>query len=75
VVQAAGTAARVIQQQQQQCHQQPAHNQPTQNEQQQRAVLGYIIVQVNSVTAHINKLAVASHARRQGLGAALLRVR
>jgi ribosomal protein S18 acetylase RimI-like enzyme len=37
-------------------------------------VLGYITVQVNSVTAHINKLAVAPHARRQGLGAALLRV-
>ncbi|KAF6264987.1 acyl-CoA N-acyltransferase [Scenedesmus sp. NREL 46B-D3] len=37
------------------------------------AVLGYIIVQVNSVTAHINKLAVAPHARRRGLGAALLR--
>jgi ribosomal protein S18 acetylase RimI-like enzyme len=26
------------------------------------------------VTAHINKLAVVPHARRQGLGAALLRV-
>lgn len=37
-------------------------------------VLGYIVVQVHSVVAHINKLAVAPHARRQGLGAALLRV-
>lgn len=48
------------------------------NEQQQQqqhvAVLGYLIMQVNSVTAHINKLAVALHARCQGIGAALLRV-
>lgn len=63
------TAASV----QQQCRAQPAGQQDAQH-QQQHAVLGYIIVQVNSVTAHINKLAVAPHARRRGLGAALLRV-
>eukprot|EP00882_Tetradesmus_deserticola_P032092 GHRQ01036317.1.p1 GENE.GHRQ01036317.1~~GHRQ01036317.1.p1 ORF type:complete len:178 (+),score=44.91 GHRQ01036317.1:320-853(+) len=53
--------------------QQAAGQQESQHQQQQGAVLGYIIIQVNSITAHINKLAVAPHARRQGLGAALLR--
>jgi GNAT superfamily N-acetyltransferase len=38
------------------------------------SVLGYIVVQVNSVTAHINKLAVAPEARRDGLATRLLRV-
>lgn len=38
------------------------------------AVLGYIVVQVNSVTAHVNKLAVAPEARRTGLATRLLRV-
>jgi ribosomal protein S18 acetylase RimI-like enzyme len=35
-------------------------------------VLGYIVVQVNSITAHINKLAVAPEARRSGLATRLL---
>lgn len=39
------------------------------------AVCGYIIVQSNSVTLHINKLAVAPEARRRGVGSALLQVR
>jgi hypothetical protein len=39
------------------------------------SVVGYIVVQVNSVTAHINKLAVAAEARRAGLATLLLRVR
>jgi ribosomal protein S18 acetylase RimI-like enzyme len=37
-------------------------------------VQGYIVVQVNSVTAHINKLAVAPEARRTGLATRLLQV-
>lgn len=36
------------------------------------AVLGYIVVQVNSITAHVNKLAVAPEARRMGLATHLL---
>eukprot|EP00879_Flechtneria_rotunda_P009293 GHRR01009729.1.p1 GENE.GHRR01009729.1~~GHRR01009729.1.p1 ORF type:complete len:185 (+),score=71.39 GHRR01009729.1:164-718(+) len=36
-------------------------------------VLGYIIMQVHSITAHINKVAVAPAARRQGVGTSLLR--
>jgi len=38
------------------------------------AVLGYIVVQVNSITAHVNKLAVAPEARRMGLATHLLQV-
>lgn len=37
-------------------------------------VLGYIVVQVNSITAHVNKLAVAPEARRMGLATHLLQV-
>lgn len=36
------------------------------------SVLGYIVVQVNSVTAHVNKLVVAPEARRSGLATRLL---
>lgn len=68
------TASR---QHQQTCQQQPAQKQTTNNPPplppQQQTVLGYIIVQVNSVTAHVNKLAVVPQARRRGIGAALLR--
>jgi ribosomal protein S18 acetylase RimI-like enzyme len=52
--------------------------QPTQSVAKQllsSSVVGYIVVQVNSVTAHINKLAVAPEARRAGLATLLLRVR
>lgn len=61
----------------------PVHNQGPQQQQQQQqaggsssvgAVQGYIVVQVNSVTAHINKLAVAPEARRTGLATRLLQV-
>jgi GNAT superfamily N-acetyltransferase len=37
-------------------------------------VQGYIVVQVNSVTAHINKLVVVPEARRTGLATWLLQV-
>ena len=54
---------------------------PQQQDQQQQqpasssgVVQGYIVVQVNSVTAHINKLAVAPEAQRTGLATRLLKV-
>lgn len=37
-------------------------------------VIGYLVMQVNSVTTHINKIAVAPDQRRRGVGEALLRV-
>ncbi|WIA11538.1 hypothetical protein OEZ85_011648 [Tetradesmus obliquus] len=69
--------AKASRRHQQPCQQQPAQKRSTNDSpplpQQQQAVLGYIIVQVNSMTAHVNKLAVVPQARRRGLGAALLR--
>jgi ribosomal protein S18 acetylase RimI-like enzyme len=59
-----------LQQQQQQQRQEEAGVQ----QQASSTVLGYIVVQVNSVTAHINKLAVAPEARRSGLATHLLQV-
>jgi GNAT superfamily N-acetyltransferase len=38
-------------------------------------LLGYLVMQVNSVTAHISKLAVDPAVHRRGLGTALLQVR
>lgn len=59
------------QHQHQQHHQQWVDGEGTQ-QQASSSVLGYIVVQVNSVTAHINKLAVAPEARRSGLATRLL---
>jgi ribosomal protein S18 acetylase RimI-like enzyme len=56
-------------------HQQ--HHQQQQQRQHPRAmtVVGYIVVQVNSLSCHVNKLAVAPGSRRRGLGSRLLQVR
>lgn len=53
----------------------PHHHQQPAGSSRCGVVQGYIVVQVNSVTAHINKLAVAPEARRSGLATRLLQVR
>jgi len=57
----------------------PVTHDSKQQQQQRQALpgqlLGYLVMQVNSITAHINKLAVDPAVRRQGVATALLQVR
>jgi ribosomal protein S18 acetylase RimI-like enzyme len=48
--------------------------QDTKQQLQRTTVAGYVVVQTNSVTAHVNKLCVSRDWRRQGIGSLLLRV-
>eukprot|EP00878_Enallax_costatus_P042509 GHUV01049892.1.p1 GENE.GHUV01049892.1~~GHUV01049892.1.p1 ORF type:complete len:203 (+),score=50.53 GHUV01049892.1:101-709(+) len=50
----------------------PTHAE-VQSAQQLQKVVGYLVMQVNSITAHINKVAVAPNHRRKGIGKALLK--